>query len=52
MYRLLGWEHHCYGARRIKANRIIQELVLARIAQFAQQTGDGAQNWTVSATFR
>ena len=32
MYRLLGWEH-LLGARRIKANRILQELVLARIAQ-------------------
>ena len=32
MYRLLGWEQ-LFGARRIKANRIIQELVLARIAQ-------------------
>ena len=32
MYRLLGWEQ-LLGARRIKANRIIQELVMARIAQ-------------------
>ena len=32
IYRLLGWEQ-LLGGRRIKANRILQELVLARIAQ-------------------
>ncbi len=32
MYRLLGWQR-LLGARRMSANRIIEELVLARIAQ-------------------
>lgn len=32
MYRLMGWQR-LLGARRMSANRIIEELVIARIAQ-------------------
>ena len=41
LYRQFGWDR-LLGARRMSDNRMLKELVLARLAQIAARTGHGA----------